>query len=158
MLTGLGSMTLTNCARKSTRHLRSLMTMSRLKTLMVPRHKMVALQNSNRMAKEKRRRPRLRCPSPPEVPTCSRFGSRSLASRRTYYLWISMMKFSPNFIKPTLLKLSSSPIVPLAAELTRCLGLASIGVPRLPLIFLTTSLTRSCIIEGVSGQTGISYR
>ena len=49
-------------------------------------------------------------------------------------------------------------MVSLAAELTWCLGAAFTGMLRLRLIFPTTSLTGSCIIEGASGQTGISFR
>ena len=54
--------------------------------------------------------------------------------------------------------LCSWPTVSLAAELTGCLGVALMGVLRLPLILLTAFRKRSCIIEGVSSQPGISYR
>ena len=149
---------MTSCARRSMRHLRSLMTMSRLRTPTVSHSKRVALQNSNRTATEKRRRPSLQCPSSAEPPARSRPRFGFMVSRRRRSLRFSMMRFSRLVLKPAVLHYILGLQVSLSAELTGCLDLAFIGVLRLPLIVLTTSRKRSCIIEGVSSETGISYR
>ncbi len=145
MLINVGLMIMTSCARKLTRHLRSSTIMSRLRTLMLLHYKTVALQNSNLMAREKRRRPRLtskpgRISYTPSVPGFHTYTPSSILSAVTkqmvYILFIAYSVFG--------------------SWADTVLGPGLQG--RAKITFNIPNDFRSCIIEGASYRTGISYR